>query len=126
MNFVRESVFAGPMRNSGSAWRSAFAGTNGSQPGSERVANELGSNDGEILEESLGDDAGLDEGMSSDHNMLPGQSGHQRTAELASDPSHENAHWSTLVNRQIAGLRQQSASGVPRRKARLFDTPVNP
>jgi hypothetical protein len=24
--------------------------------------------------------------------MLPGQSGHQRTADLASDPGHENAH----------------------------------
>lgn len=46
-------------------WRNA--GTNGSQPGSERVPNELGSNDGEILEESLGDDAGLDEGMISAH-----------------------------------------------------------
>src|ERR1700688_4520871 len=35
MNFVRESVFAGPMRNSGSAWRSAFATTNsdGGMPG---------------------------------------------------------------------------------------------
>src|ERR1700675_2941480 len=28
MNFVRESLFAGPMRNSGSVWRSAFATTN--------------------------------------------------------------------------------------------------
>src|ERR1700693_5845680 len=46
-------------------WRNA--GTNGSRPGSERVPNELGSNDGEILEESLGDDAGLDEGMISAH-----------------------------------------------------------
>ena len=46
-------------------WRNA--GTYGSQPGSERVPNELGSNDGEILEESLGDDAGLDEGMISAH-----------------------------------------------------------
>ena len=46
-------------------WRNA--GTNGSQPGSERVPNELGSNDGEILEESLGDDAGLDECMISAH-----------------------------------------------------------
>src|SRR6202051_3746622 len=35
MNFVRESVFAGPMRNSGSAWRSAFATTSsdGGMPG---------------------------------------------------------------------------------------------
>src|SRR5580704_15051492 len=35
MNFVRESVFAGPMRNSGSAWRSAFATTSsdGAMPG---------------------------------------------------------------------------------------------
>src|ERR1700692_980008 len=63
MNFVRESVFAGPMRNSGKCLAQRFcndelrwrnAGTNGSQPGSERVPNELGSNDGEILEESLG------------------------------------------------------------------------
>src|ERR1700693_2581425 len=42
-------------------WRDT--GTNGSQPGPERVPDELGSNDGEILEQSLGDDAGLDEGM---------------------------------------------------------------
>src|ERR1700682_1428668 len=28
MNFVRESLFAGPMRKSGSVWRSAFATTN--------------------------------------------------------------------------------------------------
>src|SRR6202051_3352543 len=47
--------------------RGRNAGTNVSQPGSERVPSELGSNDGEILEESLGDDAGLDEGMISAH-----------------------------------------------------------
>src|SRR5207247_9143081 len=35
MNFVRESVFAGARRNSGSVWRSAFATTNsdGGMPG---------------------------------------------------------------------------------------------
>src|SRR5580658_5170987 len=35
MNFVRDSLFAGPMRNSGSVWRSAFATTNsdGGMPG---------------------------------------------------------------------------------------------
>src|SRR5580693_8852522 len=35
MNFVRESLFAGPMRNPGSVWRSAFATTNsdGGMPG---------------------------------------------------------------------------------------------
>src|SRR5208283_5239194 len=35
MNFVRESFFAGPMRNSGSVWRRAFATTNsdGGTPG---------------------------------------------------------------------------------------------
>ena len=42
-------------------WRGAR--TNGSQPGPERFPNELGSGDGEILEQSLGDNAGLDEGM---------------------------------------------------------------
>src|SRR6516162_3128919 len=72
MNFVRESLFAGAMRNSGSVWRSAFAttnsegrdaGTNGSQPGAEGVPNQLGSSDSEILEQPLGDNAGLDEGM---------------------------------------------------------------
>ena len=40
-------------------WRDA--GANGSEPGAERVPDELGRNDGEILEQSLGDDAGLDE-----------------------------------------------------------------
>ena len=39
------------------------AGTNGSQPGSERVPYQLGSNDREILEQTLGDHAGLDEDM---------------------------------------------------------------
>ena len=39
------------------------AGANGTQPGAERFPNELGSDDGEILEQSLGDNAGLDEGM---------------------------------------------------------------
>jgi hypothetical protein len=35
MNFVRESLFAGAMRNSGSVWRNAFATTNseGGTPG---------------------------------------------------------------------------------------------
>src|SRR5271155_5061689 len=35
MNFARESFFAGPMRNSGSVWRRAFATTNsdGGTPG---------------------------------------------------------------------------------------------
>src|SRR5262249_46371115 len=35
MNFVRESLFAGAMRNSGSVWRSPFATTNseGGMPG---------------------------------------------------------------------------------------------
>jgi hypothetical protein len=35
MNFVKESLVAGPMRNSGSVWRSAFATTNseGGMPG---------------------------------------------------------------------------------------------
>src|SRR6202521_2519434 len=42
-------------------WRDA--GTNGSEPGAERVPNELGRNDGEILEQSLGDDASLYEDM---------------------------------------------------------------
>jgi hypothetical protein len=42
-------------------WRDA--GTNGSEPGPELVPNELGRNHGEILEQSLGDDAGLDEDM---------------------------------------------------------------
>ena len=39
------------------------AGTNRPQPGPERFPNELGSDDGEILDQSLGDNAGLDEGM---------------------------------------------------------------
>ena len=34
-----------------------------SQPGAEGVPNELGRNHGEILEQALGDDAGLDEDM---------------------------------------------------------------
>ena len=42
-------------------WRDA--GTNGSEPGAERVPNELGRNNGEVLEQSLGDDASLDEDM---------------------------------------------------------------
>ena len=42
-------------------WRDA--GTNSTEPGSERVPNEPGRNDGEILEQPLGDDAGLDEDM---------------------------------------------------------------
>src|SRR5271154_6517848 len=42
-------------------WRNA--GTNGSQPGAERVPNELGGNDSEILEQPLGDNAGLHESM---------------------------------------------------------------
>jgi hypothetical protein len=60
------------MRNSGSVWRKAFAttnsdggdaGTNGSEPGPERVPNELGKSDGEILEQSLSDNAGVNEDM---------------------------------------------------------------
>ena len=39
------------------------SGTNGSQPGSERVPYQLGSNDREILELTLADHAGLDESM---------------------------------------------------------------
>src|SRR3954467_8276586 len=39
------------------------AGTNGSQPGPERSPNAVSRSDGEILEQSLGDNAGLDEGM---------------------------------------------------------------
>ena len=42
-------------------WRDA--GANGSEPGAERVPNELWRSDGEILEQSLSDDAGLDEDM---------------------------------------------------------------
>src|SRR5437879_1064464 len=42
-------------------WRDT--GTNGSQPRAELLPDKFGSNDGEILEQSLGDDAGLDEGM---------------------------------------------------------------
>src|SRR5215475_8768421 len=51
MNLVRGSLFAVAMRNSGSVWRSAFAatnweggnaGTNGLQPGPERIPNEAG------------------------------------------------------------------------------------
>src|SRR6516225_6339808 len=43
------------------------AGTNGSQPGAEGVPNQLGSSDSEILEQPLGDNAGLDEGMIGAH-----------------------------------------------------------
>src|ERR1700694_1284267 len=43
-------------------WRDA--GTNGSEAGAERVPNELGRNDGEILEQSLGDNASLYEDIS--------------------------------------------------------------
>ena len=39
------------------------AGANGSQPGSERGPYQLGRNDGEILEQTLGDYPGLDENM---------------------------------------------------------------
>ena len=39
------------------------AGANGSQPGSERSPYQLGRNDGEILEQTLGDHPGLDENM---------------------------------------------------------------
>src|SRR5439155_19700345 len=46
-------------------WRDAR--TNGSQPGPEGVPDKLGGNDSEILEQSLGDDASLDEGMISAH-----------------------------------------------------------
>ena len=51
MNLVRGSLSAVAMRNSGSVQRSAFchdefggrdAGTNGSQPGPERIPNEAG------------------------------------------------------------------------------------
>src|SRR6202049_3380033 len=51
MNFVRESLFAGPMRNSGSVWRSAFATTNsdGGMPG--RMVR---SQDPQELQTSLG------------------------------------------------------------------------
>src|ERR1700757_93502 len=39
------------------------AGANGSQPGSERGPYQLGRNDGEILQQTLGDHPGLDENM---------------------------------------------------------------
>src|SRR6516162_11019342 len=39
------------------------SGTNGSQPGAEGVPNQLWSSHSEILEQPLGDNAGLDEGM---------------------------------------------------------------
>ena len=39
------------------------AGTNGSQPRSERIPYQLGGNDREILEQTLGDHSGLDEDM---------------------------------------------------------------
>ena len=39
-------------------WRNAWA--NGPEPGAEGVPNELGEDDGKVLEQSLGDDAGLD------------------------------------------------------------------
>src|SRR6516162_4926400 len=63
MNFVRGSLFAVAMRNSGSVWRSAFATTNseGGMPGRmvcSQDPNEsqtgLGSNDGKTLGQSLG------------------------------------------------------------------------
>ena len=42
-------------------WRDAWA--NGSEPGTERGPNEFREDDGEILKQSLSDDAGLDENM---------------------------------------------------------------
>src|SRR5262252_4709654 len=51
MNFVRESLFAGPMRNSGSVWRSAFATTNSDGGMSGRMVR---SQDPKELQTSLG------------------------------------------------------------------------
>src|SRR5215831_5102407 len=46
-------------------WRDV--GTNGAQPRPEGTPNKLGCGDGEILEQSLGDHASLDEGMVGAH-----------------------------------------------------------
>ena len=63
MNFVRESLFCGSHEKFGKCLASRVchdefggrdAGTNGSQPGPERIPNEAGSNDGKTLEQSLG------------------------------------------------------------------------
>jgi hypothetical protein len=52
---------AQPVCNDELRWRDA--GTNGSEPRPERVPNELGRSDGEILEQSLSDNASLNEDM---------------------------------------------------------------
>ena len=60
----------------GNSWRSAFATTNsdGGMPGRmvrslylKQIPNQLGGDDGEVLEQALGDNAGLNEGMISVH-----------------------------------------------------------
>src|SRR5215831_18844434 len=51
MNFVWESFFAGPMRNSGSVWRSALATTNSDGGMSGRMVR---SQDPKELQTSLG------------------------------------------------------------------------
>src|SRR6202049_2076989 len=51
MNFVRESLFAGPIKNSGSVWRSAFATTNSDGGMSRRMVR---SQDPKELQTSLG------------------------------------------------------------------------
>src|ERR1700739_2212555 len=68
MNFAREPFFAEPRRKSGSMWRRALATTNsdGGMPGRmvrshdpNESPNQLGRDDGEILEQALDNDAGL-------------------------------------------------------------------
>ena len=81
MNSVTESLLADWRRNSGGLWRSAFtttriggcdAAADGAQPGAESAPEELGEADGEVLQQSLGRDAGPDEDLTAVDLSLDG------------------------------------------------------
>jgi hypothetical protein len=72
MNFCKSADFGGNQEKIGKRLAQRLgndhfggrdAGTNGSQPRSERGPYQFGSNDREILEQTLGDHSGLDEYM---------------------------------------------------------------